>query len=197
MIHPSAIIDDDVVIGPGSSIWHFTHVSNGVRIGAGCTLGQNVFVAPHVRIGNNVKIQNNVSVYEGVELDDDVFCGPSCVFTNVANPRSQVSRRGQYATTKVCRGATIGANATIICGSTIGRYAFIAAGAVVTKGTVPDYAFMVGVPARQRGWSSRHGHRLSSPDAHGLMRCPESGWRYQEVEPGVVRCIDRNEDHPI
>lgn len=197
MIHPTAVIDDDVSIGAGTKVWHFCHVSSGVRIGAGCTLGQNVFVAPGVRIGDNVKIQNNVSVYEGVELDDDVFCGPSCVFTNVANPRSQVSRRGQYAKTKVGRGATIGANATIVCGTTIGRYAFIAAGAVVTKGSVPDYAFMVGVPAKARGWMSRHGHRLPRPDAAGIMRCPESGWRYREVDPGVVRCLDRDEETPL
>jgi UDP-2-acetamido-3-amino-2,3-dideoxy-glucuronate N-acetyltransferase len=197
MIHPSAIIDDDVSIGEGTRVWHFCHVSNGARIGDHCTVGQNVFVAPAVRIGNNVKIQNNVSVYEGVELDDDVFCGPSCVFTNVSNPRSQISRRGSYAQTKVGRGATIGANATILCGTTIGRYAFIAAGAVVSKGNVPDYALMVGVPARQNGWMSRHGHRLPSPDADGVMLCPESGWRYREVEPGVVRCLDRDEDVPL
>jgi UDP-2-acetamido-3-amino-2,3-dideoxy-glucuronate N-acetyltransferase len=197
MIHPSAIIDDDVVIGPGTRVWHFSHVSSGARIGAECTLGQNVFVAPNVRIGNNVKIQNNVSVYEGVELDDDVFCGPSCVFTNVVNPRSQVSRRGQYVTTKIGRGATIGANATIVCGASIGRYAFIAAGAVVTKQAVPDYALMIGVPARQQGWASRHGHRLPAPDADGIMRCPESGWRYREIAPGIVRCLDRDEAAPI
>jgi UDP-2-acetamido-3-amino-2,3-dideoxy-glucuronate N-acetyltransferase len=197
MIHSSAIIDDDVVIGPETKIWHFSHISSGVRIGSGCTLGQNVFVAPNVRIGNNVKIQNNVAVYEGVELDDDVFCGPSCVFTNVVNPRSQVNRRGQYLTTKVGRGATIGANATVVCGASIGRYAFIAAGAVVTKRSVPDYALMIGVPARQDGWASRHGHRLPAPDADGIMRCPESGWRYREIAPGTVRCLDRDEDAPI
>ncbi len=194
MIHPTAVIDENVSIGEGSNVWHYCHLSRGARIGRGCTLGQNVFVADGVRIGNNVKIQNNVSVYEGVELEDDVFCGPSCVFTNVANPRSQISRRGQYATTKVGRGATIGANATIVCGSTIGRYAFIAAGAVVTKGIVPDYAFMVGVPARQKGWMSRHGHRLPSPDGDGIMRCPESGWRYREIAMGIVRCLDHDED---
>ena len=197
MIHPSAIIDDDVTIGHGTKVWHFCHVSSGVRIGAGCSLGQNVFVAPNVRIGDNVKVQNNVSVYEGVELEDDVFCGPSCVFTNVANPRSQISRRGNYARTKVRRGATLGANATIVCGATIGRYAFIAAGAVVTRDAVPDYAFMAGVPAVQKGWMSRHGHRLPAPDVDGIMRCPESGWRYREVEPGLMRCIDRDEEAPL
>jgi UDP-2-acetamido-3-amino-2,3-dideoxy-glucuronate N-acetyltransferase len=197
MIHPSAIIDEGALIGEGTSIWHFSHVSEAARIGNRCTIGQNVFVGRGVRIGNNVKVQNNVSVYEGVELEDDVFCGPSCVFTNVANPRSQVSRRGQYTTTKVRRGATIGANATIICGSTIGRYAFIAAGAVLSRSTVPDYALMAGVPARHKGWTSRHGHVLGSSNADGVMVCPESGWRYREVEPGMLRCIDRDEDEAI
>ncbi|MBX3210147.1 MAG: N-acetyltransferase [Labilithrix sp.] len=197
MIHPTAVIDDDVSIGAGTKVWHFSHISTGARIGVGCTLGQNVFIAPGVRVGDNVKIQNNVSIYEGVELDDDVFCGPSAVFTNVANPRSQVNRRGQYAKTKVGRGATIGANATIVCGTTIGRYAFIAAGAVVTRGAVPDYALMVGVPAKRQGWTSRQGHRLPPPDADGIMRCPESGWRYREVEPGVVRCLDHDEEAPL
>ena len=188
--HSSAIIDEPASIGAGSSIWHFTHVSAGATLGSGCRLGQNVFIAEGVRIGNNVKIQNNVSVYEGVELEDDVFCGPSCVFTNVTNPRSEIVRRGQYAKTVVRRGATIGANATIVCGTTIGRYAFIAAGAVVTKGDVRDYALMAGVPAKQRGWVSRHGHRLPKPDADGIMNCPESGWRYQESTPGVLRCLE-------
>ena len=197
MIHPSAIIDDGATIGHGTKVWHFCHVSSGARIGSNCTLGQNVFIAPNVRIGDNVKIQNNVSVYEGVELEDDVFCGPACVFTNVTNPRAQISRRGSYATTKVRRGATLGANATIVCGSTIGRYAFIAAGAVVTRDTIPDYALMMGVPAVQKGWMSRHGHRLPAPDVDGIMRCPESGWRYREVESGVVRCLDRDEEAPL
>jgi len=192
--HPTACVDDGASIGSGTKIWHFTHISTGARLGSGCTLGQNVFVAPGVRIGNNVKIQNNVSVYEGVELEDDVFCGPSCVFTNVTNPRSQISRRGQYSKTNVGRGATIGANATILCGSSIGRYAFIAAGAVLTRQAVPDYALMAGVPARQTGWMSRHGHRLPSPDTEGIMRCPESGWRYREIQPGVVRCLDQDEE---
>lgn len=189
-VHSSAFVDEPATIGAGSTVWHFTHVSSGATLGEGCRLGQNVFIAPGVRIGNNVKIQNNVSIYEGVELEDDVFCGPSCVFTNVANPRSQIVRRGQYTKTLVRRGATIGANATIVCGSTIGRYAFIAAGAVVTKGDVPDYALMVGVPAKQKGWVSRHGHRLPKPATDGVMKCPESGWRYEVSSPGVLRCLE-------
>ena len=193
-VHPSAIVDEPVSIGAGSKIWHFSHVSSGATLGERCNLGQNVFVAPGVIVGDNVKIQNNVAVYEGVVLENDVFCGPSCVFTNVNNPRSEIVRRGQYLKTLVKRGASIGANATIVCGSTVGRYAFIAAGAVVTKGDVPDYAMMVGVPAKQRGWVSRHGHSLRNPDAEGVMRCPESGWRYQEVEPGRMRCLDHAED---
>ena len=166
------------------------------RLGEGCILGQNVFVASDVVIGNNVKIQNNVSLYTGVELEDDVFCGPSCVFTNVINPRSQIVRHSQFQRTLVRQGATIGANATIICGATIGRYAFVGAGAVV-RGDVPDYALMLGVPSVQRGWISRHGHRLSDPDENGLMVCPESAWRYQETEPGIMRCLDWPEDEPL
>jgi UDP-2-acetamido-3-amino-2,3-dideoxy-glucuronate N-acetyltransferase len=165
----------------------------GARIGQHCNLGQNVFVGSTARIGNNVKIQNNVSIYDAVTLEDDVFCGPSCVFTNVINPRSQIVRHSQYRPTVVRRGATIGANATIVCGATLGRYAFIAAGAVV-RGDVPDYALMIGVPARQRGWMSRHGHRLINPDAEGVIRCPESGWRYREIAPGVLRCLDWPEE---
>ncbi|HVH41356.1 MAG TPA: DapH/DapD/GlmU-related protein [Labilithrix sp.] len=195
--HPSAYVDEPVTIGAGTKIWHFCHVMSGAVLGEGCILGQNVLVAPGVRIGNNVKIQNNVAVYEGVELEDDVFCGPSCVFTNVNNPRSQIVRRGQYSKTLVRRGASIGANATIVCGSTIGRYAFVAAGAVVTKSVVPDYALIAGVPGRQKGWISRHGHKLPAPDAEGIMRCPESGWRYREVEAKVVRCLDHAEDAPL
>jgi UDP-2-acetamido-3-amino-2,3-dideoxy-glucuronate N-acetyltransferase len=193
-VHPSAFVDEPATIGAGSKIWHCAHVSAGAILGKSCNLGQNVFVAAGVRIGNNVKIQNNVAVYEGVELEDHVFCGPSCVFTNVDNPRSEIVRRGQYLRTLVKRGASIGANATIVCGTTIGRYAFIAAGAVVTKGEVPDYALMAGVPAKRKGWVSRHGHPLGKPDAAGIMICRESGWRYQEVEPGRVRCLDRPED---
>jgi UDP-2-acetamido-3-amino-2,3-dideoxy-glucuronate N-acetyltransferase len=194
--HPSAYVDAPCEIGAGTKIWHFCHVMAGARIGERCILGQNVFVANDVVIGNNVKIQNNVSLYTGVELEDDVFCGPSCVFTNVINPRSQILRHSQYQRTLVRRGATIGANATIVCGATIGRYAFIGAGAVV-RGNVPDYALMLGVPARWRGWMSRHGHRLAEPDGDGIMVCPESGWRYREVEPGVLRCLDWLEDWPL
>ena len=165
-------------------------------MGAGCIFGQNVLVASGVVIGNNVKIQNNVSVYAGVELEDNVFCGPSCVFTNVNNPRSEIVRRHLYQRTLVRRGATIGANATIVCGATLGRYAFIAAGAVV-RGDVPDYALMVGVPAVQKGWMSRHGHRLTVRDAEGYLVCPESGWRYRADESGVLRCLDWPEDKPL
>jgi UDP-2-acetamido-3-amino-2,3-dideoxy-glucuronate N-acetyltransferase len=195
--HPSAYVDEPVTIGAGTKIWHFCHVMKNATLGRDCILGQNVLVASGVRIGDNVKIQNNVSVYEGVELEDDVFCGPSCVFTNVTNPRSQIVRRGQYQTTRVRRGATIGANATIVCGSTIGRYAFVAAGSVVTKAEVPDYALMAGVPAKRKGWMSRHGHKLGKPYGEGIMTCPESGWRYREVEADVVRCLDHPEDSPL
>ena len=194
--HPTACIDEPCTIGPGTKIWHFSHVMRDVTLGAGCILGQNVLVASGVVIGNNVKIQNNVSVYAGVELEDNVFCGPSCVFTNVINPRSEIVRRHLYERTLVRRGATIGANATIVCGATLGRYAFIAAGAVV-RGDVPDYALMAGVPAVRKGWMSRHGHHLTVADAEGRMVCPESGWRYSEIEPGVLRCLDWPEDRPL
>jgi UDP-2-acetamido-3-amino-2,3-dideoxy-glucuronate N-acetyltransferase len=166
------------------------------RIGRGCSLGQNVFVGRGVTIGNNVKIQNNVSVYTGVVIEDDVFLGPSCVLTNVTNPRSQVNRHALYETTHLRRGCTIGANATVVCGVTVGRYAFVGAGAVVTK-DVPDYALIVGNPGRRVGWMSRHGHRLQSPDSDGVMRCPESGYCYQEVGPGVMRCLDLDEEAPL
>jgi UDP-2-acetamido-3-amino-2,3-dideoxy-glucuronate N-acetyltransferase len=195
-VHESSYIDQDVQIGAGTKIWHFCHVMPGSRLGSKCILGQNVHIANDVIIGNNVKIQNNVSIYTGVELEDDVFCGPSCVFTNVINPRSQIIRHHEYLRTLVQRGATIGANATVVCGITIGRYAFIGAGAVV-RNQVPDYALMLGVPALQKGWMSRHGHRLPPPDAQGIMTCPESGWRYQEVQPGVLRCLDWPEEQPL
>jgi UDP-2-acetamido-3-amino-2,3-dideoxy-glucuronate N-acetyltransferase len=195
-VHPTAVVDAPCSIGAGTKIWHFCHVMKGAHIGKGCILGQSVFVASEVSIGNNVKIQNNVSVYTGVELEDDVFCGPSCVFTNVSNPRAQIMRLHLYERTLVRRGGTIGANATIVCGVTIGRYAFIGAGAVVCD-DVPDFALMLGVPARQKGWMSRHGHRLQNPDQDGMMVCPESGWCYQEVEPGVLRCLDWPEDEPL
>ncbi len=196
-VHPTAVVDEPASIGPGSKVWHFSHVSAGAVLGSGCNLGQNVFIAPNVRLGANVKVQNNVAIYEGVELEDDVFCGPSCVFTNVDNPRSEIVRRGQYLRTVVKRGASIGANATIVCGTTIGRYAFVGAGAVVTKSNVPDYALMLGVPAKQKGWVSRHGHPLGAPDAEGIMRCRESGWRYRESSPGILRCLDHAEEAPL
>jgi len=193
--HPSSYIDQPCEIGEGTRIWHFCHIMAEAKIGEHCSLGQNVMIASHVVVGNNVKIQNNVSLYTGVLIEDDVFLGPSCVFTNVINPRSQINRKSEYQRTLVRRGATIGANATIVCGATIGRYAFIAAGAVV-RGDVPDYALMLGVPAKQKGWMSRHGYRLPAPDARGVMRCTESGWSYKE-EAGILRCLDWPEDKPI
>ncbi|MEZ4677712.1 MAG: DapH/DapD/GlmU-related protein [Caldilineaceae bacterium] len=195
-IHESAYVDVPCVIGAGTKIWHFCHIMPGARIGEGCNFGQNVLVASAVTIGNNVKVQNNVSGLYGCRAEDDVFCGPSCVFTNVINPRSQIGRHSQYQRTLVRRGATIGANATIVCGATIGRYAFLGAGAVV-RGDVPDYALMLGVPARQRGWMSRHGHRLQHQDVDGNWICPESGWRYREEAPGRLRCLDWPEDQPL
>ena len=194
-VHQSAYVDEPSSIGEGTKIWHFCHVMAGARIGARCILGQNVFVASEVAIGNNVKIQNNVSLYTGVTLEDDVFCGPSCVFTNVTNPRSQILRKDEYRATVVRRGATIGANATIICGITVGRYAFIAAGALV-RTNVPDYALMAGVPAVQKGWMSRHGQRLQKRDGSGFLLCPQSGWRYVESN-GNLTCRDAGEDEPL
>ncbi len=177
-VHDSAIVDEGAQIGDGSRIWHWTHVCSGARVGQNCSLGQNVFVANEVVIGNNVKIQNNVSVYDNVTLEDDVFCGPSMVFTNVYNPRSAINRKDEYQTTLVCRGATIGANATVVCGITIGEYAFIGAGAVVNR-DVPDFALCVGVPARQIGWMSEFGEQLDLPvQGDGQAECPNSGIRY-------------------
>ena len=193
--HESAYVDEGAEIGDGTKVWHFSHVMNGARIGKQCVVGQNVNIDGGTTIGTNVKIQNNVSVYTGTVIEDDVFLGPSCVLTNVSNPRSQVNRHSLYETTWLKRGCTIGANATIVCGVTVGRYAFVGAGSVVTR-TVPDFALVVGNPARQVGWMSRHGHRLE-PDANGVMRCPESGYRYQEQEPGVLRCLDLDEELPL
>lgn len=173
--HPSAIVDAGCDIGDDTKIWHFSHIMTGCKIGNRCNIGQNVVVSPDVVLGNNVKIQNNVSIYTGVTCGDDVFLGPSCVFTNVTNPRSAVNRRGQYAKTHVGKGATIGANATIVCGHDIGEYAFIGAGAVVTK-NVPPYALVVGNPSRQIGWMSEYGQRLVFND--GIAICPESSERY-------------------
>ena len=195
-VHPTAVVDEGAQIGEGTRIWHFSHIMPTARIGKRCNLGQNVFVDNNTIIGNGVKIQNNVSVYNGVILEDYVFCGPSMVFTNVINPRSEIERKSEFKTTLVRRGATIGANATIVCGVTIGRYALIGAGAVVTS-DVPDYALMVGVPARQVGWISRHGHRLVDQDEEGNWVCPQSGWRYREVAPGVLRCLDWDEEEPL
>ena len=177
-IHASAIVDAGAELGDGCRVWHFVHISAGARIGSDCSFGQNVFVANDVRIGNNVKIQNNVSVYDAVTLEDDVFCGPSMVFTNVYNPRSAVTRRCEYRRTLVRRGATLGANCTVVCGITVGRYAFVGAGAVINR-DVPDFALMVGVPAHQIGWMSRHGGRLDLPlagDAQAV--CSATGERY-------------------
>jgi UDP-2-acetamido-3-amino-2,3-dideoxy-glucuronate N-acetyltransferase len=192
MIHESAFVDEPCEIGEGTKIWHFSHVQAGAKIGKRCVLGQNVNVGSDVIIGNNVKIQNNVSVYSGCEIEDDVFLGPSCVLTNITNPRSQVIRRNLYERTLIRRGATVGANATILCGITLGRYCFIAAGATVTK-DVHDYALMVGHPAQHQGWMSRHGHRLDEPGSGSAMVCPESGLRYA-IENGVLRCVDLDED---
>jgi len=182
-VHESAYVDDGVEIGPGTKIWHFCHILTGVRIGRNCTLGQNVMIGPRVRIGDGCKIQNNVSLYEGVDLEDDVFCGPSCVFTNVINPRANIERKSEFQTTRVRRGATIGANATILCGTTLGRHCFVAAGAVVRK-DVGDHALVAGVPARPIGWMSTAGIRLG-PD----LTCPETGARYRETDAGELEPI--------
>jgi UDP-2-acetamido-3-amino-2,3-dideoxy-glucuronate N-acetyltransferase len=195
-VHESAYVDAGAKIGAGTKIWHFSHIMKGARIGQQCSIGQNVNVDVGTIIGNNVKIQNNVSVYTGVVIEDDVFLGPSCVLTNVTNPRSQVNRHALYETTTLKRGCTIGANATVVSGITVGRYAFIGAGAVVTK-DVPDFALVIGNPGHQVGWISRHGDRLLEPDSNGEMVCPESGYRYREAEPGVLRCLDLDEDAPL
>lgn len=193
--HPTAVVEDTAQIGAGTKIWHFAHIMGGAKIGERCTFGQNTHVAGGAVIGNGVKVQNNVSIYAGVVLEDDVFLGPSCVLTNVTNPRAEVNRRALYQRTLIKRGASVGANATIVCGVVLGRYAFIAAGAVVTK-DVPDYALMIGNPARQQGWMSRHGQRLQ-PRPDGTLVCPESGLTYREVSPGVLRCSDLPEDAPL
>lgn len=178
-IHSSAIVDDGAQIGDGSRVWHFAHICAGARIGERCSFGQNVFVGNDVIIGNNVKIQNNVSIYDAVCLEDDVFCGPSMVFTNVYNPRSAVTRKDEYRKTIIRKGATLGANSTIVCGVTVGEYAFVAAGAVVNRQVRP-YALMAGVPARQIGWMSRHGERLELPiEGDGEAVCPATGTRYR------------------
>lgn len=197
-------MDEGAEIGKGTKIWHFSHVMKGAKLGERCILGQNVNVDGGTILGNNVKVQNNVSIYTGLVIEDDVFLGPSCVLTNVTNPRSQVSRHSLYEGTVIKRGATIGANATIVCGVTVGRYAFIAAGTVVTK-DVPDYALVVGNPGRQAGWMSRHGHRLNHPHTDGTMVCPESNFRYRLVERAgspapasmALHCLDCDEGAPL
>lgn len=183
--HPTAVIDENCEIGEGTKIWHFSHIMSNCKIGKNCNIGQNVVVSPEVILGDNVKIQNNVSVYTGVICEDDVFLGPSMVFTNVVNPRSAVNRRGQYVRTLVRKGASIGANATIICGHEIGEFAFIGAGAVVTR-DVPAYALVVGNPARQIGWMSEFGHRLHF-DEKGMAICPESYDKYQLMDNKVIK----------
>jgi len=194
--HESTYVDEGCRIGRETKIWHFCHVMKGAVIGERCIFGQNVFVADGAVIGDNVKVQNNVSIYAGTTVEDDVFLGPSCVLTNVPNPRSQIVRHELYEKTLIRRGATVGANATVVCGIELGRYCFVSAGAVVTR-NVPDYALMMGVPARRKGWISRHGVPLPGPDAQGVMVCPESGFRYREVAPGLVRCLDLNEESPL
>ncbi len=186
-VHETAVIDEGAQIGKGTKIWHFCHVMSKSKIGENCSLGQNVFVADEVVLGNNVKVQNNVSIYTGVICEDDVFLGPSMVFTNVSNPRSAVVRKGKYERTLVKKGASIGANATIVCGHTIGEYAFIGAGTIVTK-DVPAFALMIGTPARQVGWMSRYGHRLHF-DENNIAVCPESGEKYRLTENNKIEII--------
>jgi UDP-2-acetamido-3-amino-2,3-dideoxy-glucuronate N-acetyltransferase len=183
--HPTAVIDDGCDIAPGVKIWHFSHIMPNCKIGENCNIGQNVVISPEVVLGKNVKVQNNVSIYTGVQCEEDVFLGPSMVFTNVTNQRSSVNRRGQYAKTLVKHGASIGANATIVCGHDIGRFAFIGAGAVVTK-NVPDYALVIGNPARQTGWMSEYGHKLKF-DQNGIAVCDESGEKYKLEKGQVVK----------
>ncbi|MEY5048073.1 MAG: hypothetical protein RLZZ175_1432 [Bacteroidota bacterium] len=183
--HPSAIIDEGCEIGKDTKIWHFSHIMPNCKLGERCNIGQNIVISPDVILGNNVKVQNNVSIYTGVICEDDVFLGPSCVFTNVINPRSAINRRGEYAKTIVKKGATIGANATIVCGNDIGEYAFIGAGAVVTK-NVPAYALLVGNPAKQMGWMSEFGHKLKFNSQNEAI-CPESGDKYQLVNNSVTK----------
>lgn len=184
--HPTAVIDENCIIGDGTKIWHFSHIMSGCVIGEQCNIGQNVVISPQVVLGRNVKIQNNVSVYTGVICEDDVFLGPSMVFTNVVNPRSHVNRKNEYASTLVRKGASIGANATVVCGNKIGEYALVGAGAVITKNVKP-YALVVGNPARQKGWVSRNGHKLTFND-EGVAVCPETGEKYK-LKEGLVKLI--------
>ena len=193
-IHPSAVVDDGSSIGEGTAIWHFSHICSGAVIGKNCSIGQNVLVADNASIGNNVKIQNNVAIYGGVTVEDDVFLGPSCVLTNITNPRSQISRKTLYEKTLIRRGSTIGANATIVCGITLGHYCFIGAGAVVTK-DVPDYGLILGNPGKLYGYMSRHGHKLTF-DGSNHATCPESNFRYQKVDE-KVKCMDLEESKKL
>ncbi|KAA3611237.1 MAG: N-acetyltransferase [Calditrichaeota bacterium] len=197
-VHESAYVDDNVEIGEGTKVWHYSHIQSAARIGKKCVFGQNVNVANNVKIGNFCKIQNNVSIYEGVELEDYVFCGPSMVFTNIMEPRCEFPQVGAefYLKTIVGYGASIGANATIVCGHDIGRFAFIAAGAVVVK-DVPQYALMAGVPAKQVGWMSRHGAKLPEADKDGIMVCSKSGWKYEINSKGLLVCLDWAEDKAV
>lgn len=194
--HDSAYVDDGCVIGDGTKIWHFSHVQSGARIGERCVLGQNVNIGNDVILGNGVKIQNNVSVYTGTVIEDYVFLGPSCVLTNVTNPRAEINRHSLYEKTVLRRGCTIGANATVVCGLSVGRYAFVGAGAVVVR-DVPDYALILGVPGKFVGWMSRHGIPLRDPDSDGIFICCESGLRYQETAPHTLKCLDIGEDEPL
>jgi UDP-2-acetamido-3-amino-2,3-dideoxy-glucuronate N-acetyltransferase len=193
-IHPSAIVDDGAFIGEGTAIWHFSHICSGAVIGGNCSLGQNVLVADKASLGRNVKVQNNVAIYGGVIVEDDVFLGPSCVLTNVTNPRSQVSRKSLYEKTLIKRGSTIGANATIVCGITLGRYCFIGAGAVVTT-DIPDYGLVLGNPGKLSGYMSRHGHKLTFNES-GRATCPESKFVYEKIDQQVC-CLDLNEDESL
>ena len=183
--HETAVIDEDCIIKKGTKIWHFSHIMSNCKIGENCNLGQNVVVSPEVILGDNVKVQNNVSIYTGVECEDDVFLGPSMVFTNVINPRSAINRKNQYLKTIVKKGASIGANATIVCGNDIGKFAFVGAGAVVTK-EIPDYALVVGNPSKQIGWMSEYGHRLEF-DNHGMATCPENNDKYRLTNNKVIK----------
>ena len=193
-IHPSSVVDEGAIIGESTAIWHFSHICSGAVIGKNCSIGQNVLVADNAILGNGVKIQNNVAIYGGVTVEDDVFLGPSCVLTNVTNPRSQVSRKTLYEKTLIRRGATVGANATIVCGITLGRYCFIGAGAVVTK-DVPDYGLVLGNPGKLSGFMSRHGHKLHF-DENNQAVCPESHFRYERARE-EVKCLDLDEEKPL